>query len=358
MNGRLYDPVVHRFLQPDNFIQDPFNTQNFNRYSYVLNNPLKYTDASGEFWFVVVGAIVGAYVGASVQQGTFNPAKWDSTWWKGAIVGAIVGAYGGQQLALAINPSMGLSSSGFAGILQTSIKKATMKMLQTYASTIPSFTFDGGIDLNFSLNDEKFDKLWIVGSSSFLGNIAGSQYDKIYSKKGDKVTSLFKSVELSKFTKNIVSNSIGSMVGNVLNNKPVFKDLTVASFANGFVKISTGVVVQFNWNKLIDHGLGWGENLMFGTPEPKFDLWSGANFTYSKSLFRNSKFLMGAINDDNKNRITNYFSLASSIVGAYQLGVKNNFSFGSIFAGGFSGALMGKILSSSAMDLYLMNNND
>ena len=65
-----------------------------------------------------------------------------------------------------------------------------------------------------------------------------------------------------------------------------------------------------------------------------------------------------AINDDNKNRITNYFSLASSIVGAYQLGVKNNFSFGSIFAGGFSGALMGKILSSSAMDLYLMNNND
>ena len=121
MNGRLYDPVVHRFLQPDNFIQDPYNTQNFNRYSYVLNNPLKFTDASGEFWFVVVGAIVGAYVGASVQQGTFNPAKWDSTWWKGAIVGAIVGAYGGQQLALAINPSMGLSSSGFAGILQTSI---------------------------------------------------------------------------------------------------------------------------------------------------------------------------------------------------------------------------------------------
>ena len=356
MNGRLYDPVVHRFLQPDNFIQDPYNTQNFNRYSYVLNNPLKFTDASGEFWFVVVGAIIGAYVGASVQQGTFNPAKWDSTWWKGAIVGAIIGAYGGQQLALAINPSMGLSSSGFAGILQTSIKKATMKMLQKYASSIPSFTFDGGIDLNFSLNDEKFDKLWIAGSSSFLGNIAGSQYDKIYSKKGDKVTSLFKSVELSKFTKNIVSNSIGSMVGNVLNNKPVFKDLTVASFANGFVKISTGVVVQFNWNKLIDHGLGWGENLMFGTPEPKFDLWSGANFTYSKSLFRNSKFLMGAINDDNKNRITNYFSLASSIVGAYQLGVKNNFSFGSIFSGAFSGALMGKILSSSAMDLYLMNN--
>lgn len=48
MNGRLYDAKLHRFLQPDNFIQDPTNTQNYNRYSYVLNNPLKYTDISGE----------------------------------------------------------------------------------------------------------------------------------------------------------------------------------------------------------------------------------------------------------------------------------------------------------------------
>ena len=27
MNGRLYDPVLRRFLMPDNFVQDPFNTQ-------------------------------------------------------------------------------------------------------------------------------------------------------------------------------------------------------------------------------------------------------------------------------------------------------------------------------------------
>ncbi|MEA1785781.1 RHS repeat-associated core domain-containing protein, partial [Arenibacter sp. GZD96] len=39
MNGRLYDPVLHRFLMPDNYVQDPYNTQNFNRYGYVLNNP-------------------------------------------------------------------------------------------------------------------------------------------------------------------------------------------------------------------------------------------------------------------------------------------------------------------------------
>ena len=58
MNGRLYDPVVHRFLQPDNFIQDPTNTQSYNRYAYCINNPLKYTDKNGEFFLSFLTAIV------------------------------------------------------------------------------------------------------------------------------------------------------------------------------------------------------------------------------------------------------------------------------------------------------------
>lgn len=47
MNGRLYDPIVGRFLEPDPVIQNAFSTRNLNRYSYGLNNPLKYTDPSG-----------------------------------------------------------------------------------------------------------------------------------------------------------------------------------------------------------------------------------------------------------------------------------------------------------------------
>lgn len=49
MNGRMYDPLLGRFLSPDNYVQAPENSQNFNRYSYCLNNPLKYTDPSGQF---------------------------------------------------------------------------------------------------------------------------------------------------------------------------------------------------------------------------------------------------------------------------------------------------------------------
>ena len=49
MNGRIYDPTIGRFLQADPFIQAPSNSQSFNRYSYVWNNPLSMTDPSGYF---------------------------------------------------------------------------------------------------------------------------------------------------------------------------------------------------------------------------------------------------------------------------------------------------------------------
>ncbi len=47
MNGRVYDPETGRFMSPDPFVKDPYNTQGFNRYAYVLGNPLKYVDPSG-----------------------------------------------------------------------------------------------------------------------------------------------------------------------------------------------------------------------------------------------------------------------------------------------------------------------
>ncbi len=59
MNGRMYDPLMSMMLSPDNNIQMPKNSQNFNRYSYCLNNPLKYTDPTGEWVESVVLGVVG-----------------------------------------------------------------------------------------------------------------------------------------------------------------------------------------------------------------------------------------------------------------------------------------------------------
>ena len=90
MNGRLYDPKLHRFLQPDNNIQDPFNPQNYNRYGYVLNNPLKYTDPSGESVLGFVFGFFGSmYVhGGAASGGQVNPFKWSHNDWNSAFAGA------------------------------------------------------------------------------------------------------------------------------------------------------------------------------------------------------------------------------------------------------------------------------
>lgn len=75
MNGRLYDPKLHRFLSPDNFVQDPYNTQNYNRYGYAMNNPLMFVDPSGEFLFFaflapIVGKIAAAIIGGGDSWGS------------------------------------------------------------------------------------------------------------------------------------------------------------------------------------------------------------------------------------------------------------------------------------------------
>ena len=47
MNGRVYDPATAMFYSPDPLIQSPGDWLNYNRYSYCMNNPLKYTDPTG-----------------------------------------------------------------------------------------------------------------------------------------------------------------------------------------------------------------------------------------------------------------------------------------------------------------------
>lgn len=62
MNGRIYDPELGRFLSPDPYVQMPEFSQNFNRYSYVLNNPLNTTDPSGFSWLSKAFGKVGNWI--------------------------------------------------------------------------------------------------------------------------------------------------------------------------------------------------------------------------------------------------------------------------------------------------------
>jgi hypothetical protein len=74
MNGRLYDPELGRMLSPDPYVQVPEYSQNFNRYSYVLNNPLNLTDPTGFSWF----------------GNLFSLAKWVKENWRTVLVIVVV----------------------------------------------------------------------------------------------------------------------------------------------------------------------------------------------------------------------------------------------------------------------------
>jgi len=107
MNGRIYDPMLGRFLQADPIIQAPNNSQSLNRYSYVINNPLSLTDPSGfsfsasKWWRKnggsvrqVVAIIVSIYLcggGCSMEGAIGAGASAGAI--TGGLKGAVIGAF-------------------------------------------------------------------------------------------------------------------------------------------------------------------------------------------------------------------------------------------------------------------------
>jgi RHS repeat-associated protein len=150
MNGRLYDPLLRRFLNADENIQDPTNTQNYNKYGYVMNNPMMYNDPDGEFWWWLAGAIAGSYIsGVQANHGNMNPFKWDweNTWSAvlgGGIAGAAVGG-GIQNISISGPKFIENSVAGLAGSIFNGL--ATGQSVFTSAlGGISGFSYSFDID--------------------------------------------------------------------------------------------------------------------------------------------------------------------------------------------------------------------
>ena len=111
MGGRIYDPNLARFLQADPFIQAPRNLQNYNRYSYVLNNPFTYTDPSGYFLsnvFKPFKKLVRGVIRAAAKVFGAKFVNWVGT----AISTYFGGPAGAAAWTYEFNRAMGASSTG------------------------------------------------------------------------------------------------------------------------------------------------------------------------------------------------------------------------------------------------------
>ena len=163
MNGRLYDPLLHRFLSPDNYVQGPTNTQNFNRYGYVLNNPLSHVDPSGEFiplLAIAIGALIGAasggaaYIGSALRTGNWSWGQFGLSVLGGAVIGGITGG---------INPMSIFSAGSLGGIAATGFA----------AGLLPSVNGHIG-DFSFSISPAiAFGQSFGVGANLSVGYSSG-----------------------------------------------------------------------------------------------------------------------------------------------------------------------------------------
>nr|VFJ59838.1 MAG: RHS repeat-associated core domain-containing protein [Candidatus Kentron sp. DK] len=116
MNGRVYDPGLGRFLSADPNIQSPYSSQSYNRYSYVLNNPLKYSDPSGFFWKKVRKAVKKAR--KAVVKAVRETGRWIKEHKREIITVAIIVAAvatGGAVAAAMGQAGFGVVTAGAVG---------------------------------------------------------------------------------------------------------------------------------------------------------------------------------------------------------------------------------------------------
>ena len=119
MNGRMYDSMLARMLSPDPFVTNPSLGQDYNRYSYFRNNPIKYTDPSG---YIVNGGNNVFFNSYNLHAGMISKER---EWWNNHLDYmyhrgdyASGGGFGGTNATFAIGGSVlnvGSVAGGFLG---------------------------------------------------------------------------------------------------------------------------------------------------------------------------------------------------------------------------------------------------
>jgi RHS repeat-associated protein len=142
MGLRWYDPELGRFLSADSIIPEPYNPLAYDRYSYVYNNPVRYTDPTGHcpmcigaLGGFIGGAIYGygSQVANNLSQGQMNLGQALTTNISGETVLFYAGV--GTVMGAGLGPVVAPAASYIAGAITTGGTAATMAETGTAVTT-------------------------------------------------------------------------------------------------------------------------------------------------------------------------------------------------------------------------------
>ena len=158
MNARLYDPQTGRFLSPDPYVQNPANTQSYNRYAYALNNPMRYIDPSGEMY--TYDYENGYYVDMWGDYASWKEV-YDWLVWNDQLIDVDLGGSSGGISIGANGGSLGIGGSGLSSATSGGSSSRAIFSFTTKDGhwNIPSGFYEYGISYyNISTNQLRYLK--------------------------------------------------------------------------------------------------------------------------------------------------------------------------------------------------------
>jgi RHS repeat-associated protein len=176
--SRYYDPTLGRYLTPDTIYPAPFDPQGLNRYSYVLNSPMRYIDRTGNIFGIddlIVGVLIGAAAGAAIN-GVIAAISGDNVleaMLSGAVGGAILGPVGvgaaaaSSSLGWAAGLAVGVAGGTAAGAASAAVVHGDVGRGALFGAAMGALTGAIGARVgNIKSGGNRMDLVSLFGDSS------------------------------------------------------------------------------------------------------------------------------------------------------------------------------------------------